>query len=466
MCNKSFAASKSRYVPICLYCLLTAVMILFIKIHAAGIDSETRQIILEASGISQEDIDSASRKDEAALFDVYALAVGNTETMAIEGENSIQAQAKKRQAFGAFLPKLYLRGNKYLPENTGKYVNPSGRSSISLYARQPVFTGLDEWAGFKSAQAGIRIKKFDLYNKASQLLLDISYGFFNVLQIEKSLKNNEEILNLYTLTINELKRRAAIGRSRSSEVLRAESELYALEAQIKSLRDNLRQARLNLNIISGAAAGLKLKEAGIPDPLYRIDNAAAAARNRWDVKAADETLDLARSELYAAYGGYLPSLYIDGAYYLYQEKSSGSSGAKTRDYYFSLGAEIPLFTGGITAARVKEAESVRRQAELNLSKTIRLAEQDIADAYQRWESSAGETDAFNKALLSAEENYNTIKKEYGLNLVTILDVITSLKSLQTARNEYQTAELQHRLNRIQLGVAVSEFSGEKIKSLK
>jgi hypothetical protein len=56
--------------------------------------------------------------------------------------------------------------------------------------------------------------------------------------------------------------------------------------------------------------------------------------------------------------------------------------------------------------------------------------------------------------------------EYRLNLVTILDVITSLQSLQDDRNDYEKTILQHKLNRIQLGIAINEFTGKNINLLK
>jgi outer membrane protein TolC len=56
--------------------------------------------------------------------------------------------------------------------------------------------------------------------------------------------------------------------------------------------------------------------------------------------------------------------------------------------------------------------------------------------------------------------------EYKLNLVTILDVLTSLTDLQSARNDYDRARLQIKLNRIRLAVSINEFSGNKIGMLR
>ena len=59
-----------------------------------------------------------------------------------------------------------------------------------------------------------------------------------------------------------------------------------------------------------------------------------------------------------------------------------------------------------------------------------------------------------------------MSNEYRLNQVTILDVLTSLTNLQTVRDDYERVLLQLKLNRVRLGIAVNEFTGEKIKILR
>jgi outer membrane protein len=440
---------------------------LLLTINVYAVDDDVKKMLTEASGVTDEDAFIASRKKDVTLFDMYALAVKNTERLAIEGENSIQAEARRAQAFGAFLPKVYLRANKYFADN---YLLKSGsqNDTVTLYARQPIMTGLDEFSSFKGALSDVKIKKYSLYNNSSQLLLDLSLNFYNIIQIEKNIKNNEEILNLYKLTINELNRRAAIGRSRKSEVQRTNSELYKLEAEHKALNSTLMHARLVLKTLCGTANDLSLKESNeLPDPVYNINEIKNIIDRRWDVKAATEAVKQAEARVIAAYGGNLPSVYIDGTYLLYSKNQKDfNTSFNKQDYYFSLGVELPIFSGGIAFAKVKEAQSLKRQSELNQSRTIRFAEQDIIDSYQSWDSSKIEADAFKKALVSAEENYNTVNNEYRLNLVTILDVITSLRSLQSARDDYERSVLLHKLNRIKLGVATNELSGKNISLLK
>jgi outer membrane protein len=131
-----------------------------------------------------------------------------------------------------------------------------------------------------------------------------------------------------------------------------------------------------------------------------------------------------------------------------------------------VGAELPIFSGGVVSARIRETESALRQAGLRLGNARRLAAQDIIDSYQSWETSAQEVEAYRRALLAARENYQATLGDYRYNLVTVLDVITSLTSLQGAQDDYDRVLLQHRLNRVRLGIATGEFSGDGVRVLR
>ncbi len=443
------------------------------RVTAAQAGKEVSSLLREASGIAEEDARTASGKSEISLFDAYALAVKNTERLAIEGEGVVQAGARYAQSIGAFLPRVYFRALQVFPENKDRY-GPAPRSSVSINARQPIFTGLDEWAQLKNARSEKSARGFELRHDAGSLLLDVAQSFFRIIETERGLKNKEEILDLTRKTLLELRRRAAVGKSRRSEALRTQAQLYRLEAEAKATTNDLARARLAFRTLTGITNEPVLLEPGLlPEPGGEIERIDELVEQRWDIKAAAEEAERASSEVYAAWGGHLPTVYIEGAYYLYYKKyssssqsGSASSPARGKDYYAGLGVELPLFSGGITVARVREAESAKRQAGLNLSLQRRLARREILDAHRELQSSGEQLEAFRKAYVAARENYQAVAGEYRLNLVTILDLLTSMSSLQSAHDDFERVRLEHGLNRIRLGVATNEFSGERIKILK
>lgn len=440
--------------------MLGALLIISSPMTSNGDDrGKIAKLLEEVTGITDADVIKAREKRVLTLFDVYALAVKKTEAMAIEGEKYVQAETRRSQAIGAMLPRVSLRATKIFPETkTGTYT--SSKTVVSLYARQPIITGLQEWYSYKGSQYEIRLRRYELYHNAGMFLFEVAQYFYRVLQIEQTLEDKEEIIALYKKTMDELRRRVRVGRSRQTELLRVNTEIFKLEADIKSLQKELESARMALSALSSISPKSALKEGDLSGFNRSPEKLKDLMRDRWDIRAAREEVRFAETRLRVEQGGHLPNIYLEGYYRIYQRDKTG------RDYYGALGAELPLFSGGIVSARIREAESAQRQAELRLSRTTRNAETDIRDAYQRWESTKKEMEAYRNALETAERNYQAIMREYRLNLVTILDVFAALTSLYNAREDYETIRLQNSLNRIRLGVAVSEFSGSDIQQLR
>lgn len=413
--------------------------------------------ILQLHGIEEEDLHNSSSLEKVSLYDVYILALSKNENIAIERENSIQADSKRDQAFGAFLPRISLRGSKMFPDNGAG----SQMTGISLYARQNIFTGLTEYARFKSAGYEQKMRKSILLYISGRLLLDTAGDFYSALQLEHSIKNREEMLRLYKGISVELKRRAKLGRTKNSEVLLTESQIQKIDAEILSLKNDLNRVRLSLSNLSGIKAETNLEDSLLlSDPDKGLEEMLNSLSLRPEVTAAGFEVEMARQNLLEAKGGHLPAAYLEGSYNLYNKNKNA------RDYSASLGVELPIFNGGITRARVKENESKLRQAELNLSAIKSDAANEITDAWESWESSASQVKAYKEALTMAEKSYNAVMNEYKLNLTGIIDVFNSLRELQNGRDEYERRRLQHSVNRMRLGVACGEFEGAKFKFIK
>ncbi|MBN1534686.1 MAG: TolC family protein [Spirochaetes bacterium] len=452
----------------CITLLLCALAAMAPRYPAGAIDDGVKKMIARATGIGSGDLKAARDKKGITLYDAYALAVYNTERMAMEGENSLQARARREHAVTAFLPRLSLKANRAFPGMSTRYLTAT-RSMVSLYARLPIITGLDEVSSIKASCVETKIREMELSHTAGRLLYDVAAAYYGVLQAEKSVENAEEIMVLYERMLRELRRRVDIGRSRQSEILRTNSQIFKLRADIIAAKNTLNHARIAFSTVTGIEGDFVLEDSVAPgEPAVTPDDAERITAERWDVKAAKENVGYAKAGVLSAWGMHLPSAFIEGSYILYQEtkRTSATSPYRYRDYTVNLGVEFPILGNDITFAKVREANSARRQAELSLAGTMRTAGEEILDSYHSWKSSGEGLDAYRRALASADDNYRTVSNEYRLNLVSILDVLTAITALQNARDDYETANLQHRLDRVRLGVAINEFSGDRIVRLK
>ncbi|TAL33145.1 MAG: TolC family protein [Spirochaetes bacterium] len=442
--------------------LLCGLVLCALGAAAAGAkDDDVKSLIIGASGVSDADADTARGKESLSLFDFYALAVKNTERLALEAEGAVQSQARRDQALGSFLPRLYLRGAYLFPQSESKMSSASTKSYVSLYARQPILTGLQELASYMAARSDVKLREMNVRYAASQLLLDVASGYYRVIRAEKSLATSREVLKLYRDMLGEINYRVALGRSRPSESLRINAQIFRLEADITALEDGLADTRLVLGTLTALGPDFRIAEIEVlPEPAYDPATERTVVASRYDVLAAIQQIEVAKAGVLQAEGGHLPSVYLEGNYLLYQRHHTGTN------YYGGLGVELPLFLGGATSARVRESESAQRQAELRLSTVTRAAYEDVQGAYRAWMLSRREYEAYRKALDSAQDEYKTSNYEFQMKLVTLLDLLTSLASYQNAKDDYQQAALQFGFNRVRLGVAVNEFAGGGVAVLR
>ncbi|HNX57841.1 MAG TPA: TolC family protein [Spirochaetota bacterium] len=426
--------------------------------HAVNAEDRVNAMVLEASGVTDDDIKAAESKKAVSLFDAFALSVRNTEALPIIGENVIQSRSVRNQAIGAYLPKVSLNAARPIPDNnppSGATGSLPSKTYAYIYARQPIITGLNELSGIELASKSESISRNTLALTAQQQFLLISQKYYLVCQLQETLKTDRDIIDLYRKNRGELVRRVSVGKNRQNDVLSTDAQIARLDAQIISITSQLETARNDL--ISSAGLRADTDIAGgidLPPPSFTPDDTRTAAYKRYEVLIAQQNVELAGINLKAAWGGHLPTVYLEGNYRLYNESKVDAD-----KFYAAITASLPIFNGGITQEKVSQAESMKRQANLNLSQTVRTVEESIRTSYDTWNSAVKQSDAYKRALESAERNYNVTMNDYRLNLVTILEVITALTNLQQARNDYSAALLSAGLARIHLGTSIGEFPG-------
>lgn len=111
-----------------------------------------------------------------------------------------------------------------------------------------------------------------------------------------------------------------------------------------------------------------------------------------------------------------------------------------RDYDWDLlfRFDIPIFQGGRALGEIKESLGEWRKAKLFHSQAKRRAELEIEEAYEKWSAAADQSKSLELAVKESQENYRLQQEEYSRNLVSNLDVLAALESLnQTERDANQ-----------------------------
>ena len=453
-------------------------------------DGEIEKPLQDVAGVRREDLASAQSKLDAqgpgspglTLPDLYALAVDRTERLAIKQEKVIQAESDRNRAVGSWIPSLSFRETRLgtLPDHkdedrerrqrnqlaaialnnpalatttTSSSLPPNLSTGRRLVLHVPIFTGLKEYAGIEGSRALIDQRKYELLHDAGRLYLELAQDFYNVLVLERSLKTRTELLSLSRQNVDQLDRFVALGRVKRTEALQARSTVARLEADVQAVQDNLTRSREALSLSSGVRPDALFADAEpMPAPSLSRLQAEDIAESRADVMAARATLEVSKASLTQAQGEFAPSFYVDGYYNLPRHNVP-----RNRDIIAQFTFEFPIFSGGSSIAGITKAESEKRTAQLTYDLLKRQALLEIRQAFDAWESSRLQIAAYKKALDAAELNYGAQLDYYNRRLGTIVDLLAALTTLASARDDYQKALLQERLNRVWVGVATGEL---------
>ncbi len=423
-------------------------------------DDHVEKTLQEVTGLTTEDVQKADQKATLNLYDVYALAVKHTETMATNAENVVQAKATEAQALGGALPQIYLNGTKTWFPSTQSIGHGSSNvladpvnDTVYFSASETILNGLAEPAAIEGAEANIDNQNYNLRYQSQQLLLNVAKAFYSVLQLEESQQALEKSRDLNQQTLDLEKKWQVMGRSRTADVSNTQAQLMQVLADLENDKYQLAQAREMLATLANLKPDQALvSEEAYSTPSYSAEDAEAKVENRPEVKAAAASVVVTDAQLLAAHGEHLPTILAEGDYYLDYDKT-----VDVPTWSVELVASLPIFEGGQVVAQEDEAASKKRQAEMNLSLLRRTATDDIREAYKSLVESMGETDAYQKAVQAYQQDYQDVLHDLKLNLTTNLELLQVMTSLETTEVSYITAKYQTLYDQIWLKVATGEM---------
>lgn len=382
------------------------------------------------------------------LDDCFAAAMARSETIGTQAELVTQAEERYRQAGAALWPTVSGVATRTWTDTGARdtAANPTQQTNTRLTATQPLFRGFREFAAIRQTRSLVTAQGADYRRARTQLFKDVAQNFYDVLALEQDLANYDEQIRLYGQREKELQDRVRIGRSRPAEVLTVQSTVSTLRAQVEQLRAQLSAAREAFAFLTGQPADTALRDTEVlPTTTGPLDDYLNSVAGRSDVKAARERLVAAQENVSVARGAHYPTLDLNANRYF---ERAGS--LEDVEWDVQLALTIPIYAGGATQAKVREALSQSTQAELGESQARRGAEQEIRTAWQGVNYDRTRLEALEKATVAAKQNYEAQRADYRLGLVTNLDVLQALTAYQENERALDRARFIAKLDYLKL----------------
>ena len=172
-----------------------------------------------------------------------------------------------------------------------------------------------------------------------------------------------------------------------------------------------------------------------------------AAKNNPEVQAAFAALAVANKQLGVAKAGYLPSLSMDMLYGIdaNQFAKRAPDGTQNLGYGGTATLNIPVWNWGATQSKVRQAEFLRHQAQVELSAAQRQAIADLQSFYSEAQLSYEHLQVLKQSTELAEQSLHLTNLRYEAGEASALEVVDAQNTLTTAGNNYHDGELRYHL---------------------
>ncbi len=400
------------------------------------------------------------------LQEAFHKALVRSESLAIEEQNIRIAEAHYTQTLGTVLPHLDAKATEFIQDtnnsgdaSVGGTFTRRTRPEVAISLTQPLFQGFREFRALGVSKAEKRQNSFRRDRARQILFADVTRAYYMVLETEHEFEILESIQKTFGNRIHDLNHRIELGKSRESERLTTESQEAAIEAEVERARGVAAISRDYLGFLVGETVTAPLEDQfQVPPSIAPLETYLASLHQRPDLKAASESLRLAQGELHYEKGGRYPTLDFKANYYPYRV---GFLSDIDWDMTFSL--NFPIFQGGATRGKIREASAQLKQSELEKEESTRRAELEIRQAYHTLEAAKAREEALRRADVKASANYKAQLEEYRLGLVNNLDVLQGLRDWEDRSLDANQGHYQTKLEYLNLLTAIGDLPPKEMQ---
>jgi outer membrane protein len=412
------------------------------------------------------------------LLQVYQQAKGyDAQFKALESDY-LATLERKPQALAALKPQVGMSGS--MTESTQRYpydaslLQSSGtttgsNASYSLNLSKSLYNQALN-GQVKQADSIIAQATSGLEAEREALVLRTAEAYFNFLLTQDNLEFARTEKNAINRQLEQTRAYFDAGRSAITDVKEAESRYDLAVAQEINAVNQLDLAREQLRVLTGGfyqslnapAANMPLV---MPTPgdieqwvkIAKANNKKLLA-SQHAIETAQTTVDIQRSakkpvvDLVAKQTG---------------SDSQSNAALDPRSYGASVGVQVsmPLYTGGSTDSKIREAQHNFRQAQQQYDFQNRTTEQQARNAFLTVQSSISQVKANQRALASAETAAEATQAGFEVGTRTAVDVLTALRNVFSARRDYSQTRYTYLLNTLKLRQAAGTLSDQDIVAM-
>jgi len=355
-----------------------------------------------------------------------------------------------------------------LPFRAGQYNFNSHGYGVTLV--QPLFR-LQNWEAYNESELQVVQAEAQFKSAQNDLILRVAKAYFDVLIAQDTVELAEAQKTAITQQLEQAKRNFEVGTATITDTHEAQSRYDLVSAQEIAAGSNLEIKKRALQQLTNSMPD-ELRQLGKE---FKLEGPQPASQQKW-VEIAEEgnlqlavaraAAELADREVTRNMGGHLPTVDLVANYSKnYANGSSYGFGSDSRNKSIGVQLNMPIFEGGATQSKVREAEANRDRARQELENARRNVATQTRQAYLGVVNGMAQVKALQAALKSSKSLLESSKLGEQVGVRTNLDVLNAQQQLYSTRRDLYQAEYNYLISELQLKAAVGQLSEKDLAAV-
>jgi len=428
------------------------------------------------------------------LLDIYARALRNDPGIREAQANREATLQSRPQARGLLLPQIEANAS-YIDDSTDgarnttfggvnlltKFNNKTDGWRWNLQLSQTLFRW-DQWVSLRKAGRQVAQAEADYLTAQQDLMVRVANAYFNVLAAQDTLASEQASKDAITRQLEQAKKRFEVGLIAITDVQEAQAAYDQAVASEISAKRSLATSHQFLREIVGEFRGtlnIPKKEIPLisPDPEIEDEWVEIALRQNPAVLSGEFAADIATDDKRVALTSHFPTIDLVATHSETDLSGTGTTtgvsgiptvspiGTKSTDDQIELRFRLPVFSGGSTSAKVREATFRQRAARERYEKAIRQTERETRDAYLGVVSEISRVKALKQALESAQTALEATEAGFEVGTRTTVDVLNQRQQLFIADVNYSRSRYDYIINILKLKQAAGSLSVKDLQEI-
>ena len=427
----------------------------------------------------------------ATLLEIYQQALQSDPQIHEAEARRLAALEATPQARGVLLPQIAAAADWTKSESEGTSIEIDSDGSIGslntqfraeetrwqFTLRQTLFRW-DQIVGLKRADKVVARAEAVRESAQQDLIIRVAQRYFDVLAAEDRLTSIHADRQAIARRLEQAKQRFEVGLIAITDVQESQAaydqsvaDEIAAKRQLATAREFLRE--ITGQYVSNLSAPKENFPLRTPDPNAESDWVDLSLSQNLNLVASRLDEELARDEISFRRTGHYPTVELVAST---GESDRNADRNINNSPFFpvdsngqqdSIGVQfnLPLFSGGTTSSRVREAVYLHRASREQLQRVTRETERQARDAYLGVLSEISRVNALEQAVASSRTALQATQAGFDVGTRTIVDVLNSQFALYASITNYYQSRYNYILNALRLKRAAGTLQVQDLEEI-